>query len=81
MVRLGFELSIFGSIRVRSLRIGFELGGLFRVWVISGHATILVSFDSGSVYFECLDPNRFIPFRVSIRISGLRSVLPGLTLR
>ena len=63
MVRFGFELSIFGSLPVGSLQIEFELGG-----VISGHATIPVSLGSGSVYFKCLGPNRFIPFRVSVRV-------------
>ena len=63
MVRFGFELSIFSSLRVGSLWIGFELG-----WVISGHATIRVLFGSGLVYFGSSGPNQFITFRVSVRV-------------
>ena len=49
-------------------RSGLNWVGSFRVWVIADQATVWVSFGSGSVYFGCLGPNRFIPFQVSVRV-------------
>ena len=57
---------------------GMTWVGSFRVWVISGVAQFRVSFGYGSVYIGCSGPNRFSPFRVSVRVSGFGSVLPGL---
>ena len=47
---------------------GLNWVGSLRVWVISGRAIIRVSFGYGSVYFGCSGPNRFILFRVSVRV-------------
>jgi len=52
----------------------------FRVWVISGHATIRVSFGSGLVYFRYSGSNRFAPFRMSVRVSFASYTLRLLTL-
>ena len=54
--RVRFGLSMFGS-----LRVGFESDR-----VISGNATIQVSFDYGSVCFRCSGSNQFISFPVLV---------------
>ena len=67
---------------------GITWVGSFRVWVISGVGQFRVSFGYGSVYVGCSGPNRFSPFRVSVRVwirviqfgfqvSG--SVFPGIS--
>jgi len=47
---------------------GLNWVGSFQVWVISGHATIQVSLGYGLVYFGCSGLNRFILFRVLVRV-------------
>ena len=57
-VLVGFGLSIFGSLRV----------GFTSSWVISGVGQFRISFGYRLVYVGCSGPNRFTPFRVSVRV-------------
>ena len=89
MVRVGFWLSIFGSLRFGSLRFRFELG-----WVISGVGDfglcynsgfvrlwigLLLVFGSKSVHPISGDGSGMGPGHL-VRVSGLGSVFPGLDL-
>jgi len=80
-VGIGSVLKWIGYVRVWVVHFRFTLGrvitdvgsgmtwvGSFRVWVISGVDQFRVSFGYGSVYVGCSGPNRFSPFRVSVRI-------------
>ena len=86
MVRFEFGLSIFGSLRIGSLQIRFELGhvisdmGHFGSWYNWGFVRLWIDlfrvFGSKSVHpilgvGSGMDPGR------GFRISGLRSVLEG----
>ena len=88
-VRLGFGLSIFDSLRVESLWIGFELGrvisgvGYFRSCYNSGFVRfwigLLQVFGSKSVH-PISDVGSGMDQGRSVWVSGLGSVLSGLTL-
>ena len=86
----GFGLSIFGSLRVGSPQIGFELG-----WVISSVGHCRSSYSSGFIRFwisllrvfgsKSVHPISGVSSGIdpdcSVRVLGLGSVLPSLQVR
>ena len=87
--QVGFGLSIFGSLRVGSLRIGYELGrvisgvGHFGCRLISGFVRLWIGlyrvFRSKSVQ-PISGVGSGINQGQSVQVSDLGSVLPGLLL-